>query len=180
MEDAITTLRAERTALRARLAKVEAAIAEYDQWAESVAGLLGEQTPSNTLGSSEVFDAGETPPQADRNPSSIRDFENATLAVLADADRPIQRGPLLSALERAGITVGGKNPANTMATRLSRMTDITNLRGYGYWLRGRDFPPAGHEAGDLDLGPVVLKPTKDGEEDDPLFPGHAVHSKEPK
>lgn len=40
--------------------------------------------------------------------------------------------------------VGGKDPANTLASRLTRMHDIVNLRGYGYWLKDRPFPRAGY------------------------------------
>jgi hypothetical protein len=46
------------------------------------------------------------------------------------------------ALTEAGVIVGGKDPLNTVASRLSRMKGIINLKGHGYWVEGRAYPPA--------------------------------------
>lgn len=150
MKDAITLLREERATLNAKLEKLDAAIAEYEMWAEGVAGLLAGDTHDGADGT-HPSDNGEqfVKDELTEQPSSIGEFENTVRSILAGAEHPYQRGPMLAAIQRAGINVGGKNPANTMGTRLSRMAGVINLRGYGYWLASRPYMAAGH---DPDLG----------------------------
>lgn len=172
MKDAITLLREERATLNAKLEKLDAAIAQYEMWAESVTGLLGGDTsdgPSGALSSdnSEQFAKDELTEQ----PSSIGEFENTVRSILAGAEHPYQRGPMLAAIQRAGINVGGKNPANTMGTRLSRMEDVINLRGYGYWLASRPYMAAGH-APELDEDETAAEINRiTGQNDVPLIVG---------
>lgn len=134
MRDAISTLREERAALRARLGKIEDAIAEYERWATSVQGLLGDVAPARPA--SDEDETTDREPETHNQPKSspIEEFEEAVRLVLGEADAPLQRGPLLSAIERLGIVIVSSNPANAMATRLSRMDDIVNVKGEGYWL----------------------------------------------
>lgn len=162
MEDAISALRAERAILRARLAKIEAAISEYERWAESVSELIpGSQRLRPHSQPEHESPAHATDAADEPTASSIREFEEAARAVLRDADRPQQRGEMLAALDRGGIVVGGKDPANTLASRLTRMHDIVNLRGYGYWLKDRPYPQAGYVVSDGSADEADALPVSD-------------------
>lgn len=150
--DAITALRKERSNLLERLKKIDKAISEYEAWAAGVSGLIDS---AHITAGSPIQENGETPkaggtPPARAEPrvagSPIDEFEAAVRAILGSADNPLQRGPLLEALTEHNIVVVGQVPANTMGTRLSRMKDVVNLKGHGYWLRERDFPRAGHSS----------------------------------
>ena len=144
MEDAISRLRRERTSLQSRLEKVETAISEYDRWAVSVADLVGGVEKASPVQSPEYSHIATGPTLGNDTHSSIAEFEDSVRLVLGGATEPYPRGPLLSAIEELGVTVIGKDPANTMGTRLSRMSDIINLKGYGYWIASRPFPRAGY------------------------------------
>jgi hypothetical protein len=63
--------------------------------------------------------------------------------VLESAPIPMSRGQLLAELQSRGVEIVGANPANTLGTTLLRNEgEITNLKGFGYWLVNRDFSPA--------------------------------------
>ena len=134
MKDAISALREERAALRARLVKIEDAITEYDRWAASVQGLLGDVAPAKPTSDKDETTAHDAETHNQVKSSPIEEFEEAVRLVLGEAEAPLPRGPLLSAIERLGIVIVSGNPANAMATRLSRMDDIVNVKGEGYWL----------------------------------------------
>ena len=76
------------------------------------------------------------------------------------------------------MVVGGTNELNTLGTRLYRTDWVVNLKGHGYWLRDRDYKPAGHTAGEIDTGPVKFRPVTEGEESDPTFPGYKMVKKD--
>ena len=130
MQDAIIKLREERAILRTRLEKIEAAISEYDKWARSVEGLLGDVAPTEQQRAKQPEPAPPTEPG-----STIAEFEDAVRSLLGESSHPYKRGDLLAALSRSGIVINSSNPANAMATRLSRMKDVENVRGEGYWLK---------------------------------------------
>ncbi|MEL6572830.1 MAG: hypothetical protein AAFQ64_14285 [Pseudomonadota bacterium] len=127
MTDAITRLRHERAAILARLSKIEDAISKYDEWAGSVVGLLSDETePGNTT--SKVSNENQL------KPSPMKEFEQAVRKILTESNGPVSRAELLGMLKRSGIVIGGKEPINTMTTRLTRMEDVANARGQGYWM----------------------------------------------
>ena len=51
--------------------------------------------------------------------------------------RFIAAGEVLSALERQGLTVGGKSPSGNVSSYLKHTGDLMNFRGHG-WVRTRD------------------------------------------
>ncbi|PWR02378.1 hypothetical protein DKT77_12640 [Meridianimarinicoccus roseus] len=128
---------AEREALQARLQKIDTAIADYQRWVSSVADLVGaDKVPA----SGERFNVTATEQQA-----TISEFEDAVIALFDTAQKPLKRTEVFEELTKAGLVVGGKDPLNTVASRLSRMQGITNVRGHGYWAAHRPYLPAGHE-----------------------------------
>src|SRR6056297_1951142 len=131
MEDTIRKLRAEREMLQERLSRIDAAIDGYDRWSRDVAGLLGDNVaPIAAAGSSE--ETSLTP---------IAEFEAAVRDLFGRVSAPLKRTEVYEQLTKAGVVVGGKEPLNTVASRLSRMDGITNLKGHGYWLEDRPYPP---------------------------------------
>ena len=78
------------------------------------------------------------------------EITNAAKDILAEAEKPLTRGDLLKEFERLGFEIGGDNPANKLGTTLSRNDDkggpVTHIKEWGYWLRSRNFPPAGYIA----------------------------------
>ena len=145
MEDTIKRLREERAMLRLRLDRIEAAISEYERWAASVADLVGVShvTPVDWPENDERTPLPNLIKHQDERPmSSVQDFQDAVTLILEEAQKPYSRSELREALARMDVVVGGKDPTNTMATRLSRMENVTNIRGHGYWIAGRSYPPA--------------------------------------
>lgn len=147
MNDVIIELKREREALRGRLAKIDTAIEEYERWALSVADLVGR---------------GATPathdPQIEYNdgPAPVAVFEEHVRRLLGEASSPLKRADVYDALKKADVKVGGKDPLNTVAARLSRMQGVTNLKGLGYWAEDRSYPPAGYPAASTsETGDVV-------------------------
>lgn len=84
-----------------------------------------------------------------------------TKEILSSAPLPMTRGALLTALKDRGLEITGTNPANTLGTTLSRSDDVSNVKGFGYWLRIRELPddirsairedrePSGEASGEL-------------------------------
>jgi len=138
------------------LEKIEAAIAEYDRWSASVQGLLGDVALNKRISYESARAAHEPEVHDQPKGSPIEEFEEAVRLVLGESEKPLQRGPLLSALERLGIVIVSNNPANAMATRLSRMDDIVNVKGEGYWLSDKltDASALDDDGNDLESGPI--------------------------
>lgn len=136
MTDVIARLKAERDSLRDRLGKVEAAIEQYERWAMSVAELVGGSMATTAI---------QMPGDPGALPTPMAEFEKEVRALLDRVAAPLTRGDVHDALVKAGVIVGGKEPLNTVASRLSRMAGITNLRGHGYWPEHRPYGPAGYE-----------------------------------
>lgn len=74
----------------------------------------------------------------------MTDFEVEVRALLGRASGPLKRNEVYEELSKIGVVVGGKEPLNTVASRLSRMQGVINLKGFGYWPEERPYPPAGH------------------------------------
>ncbi|VDS10071.1 hypothetical protein PARHAE_03282 [Paracoccus haematequi] len=138
--DMIATLRAEQSALRARLQEIDQLLEEYAKWEARVASVFGPHGAPNQVSP----EATQVPQEAttERPITPIAEFEKAVLEVLGTAESPRNRTDLLSDLEAAGIVVGGSDPRNTLSARLTRMPQIINLKGHGYWLKDRPYEPA--------------------------------------
>lgn len=135
VNEVIDELKRERRALRDRLAKIDTAIEEYERWARSEAAPVGGASPPSADVAGELARTEQTP---------ITVFEDEVRAILAGASAPLKRTEVYEALTRAGVVVGGVNALNTVASRLSRMQGIINLKGFGYWPEDRPYEPAGH------------------------------------
>jgi hypothetical protein len=142
---------------------LDKAIAEYEEWERRVALLIptppqdvvrGDFTASLPMlraeGVAKVTEAlmslppvGDTP---DATPeirkSSMEDFEAVSDELFATIDRPLQRKPLLEALEARGLVIGGREPLNTLSARMNRKANVINLKGHGFWRRDRPYQPA--------------------------------------
>lgn len=153
MTDTIAALRAERESLLSRVRMIDAALEKYDAWEREVKELLPRETAvmvARASGHASVAgpDAPEGPPAPSDGTTPMAEFEEAIRRVLETADRPLMRGPMLNELHHRGVIVGGADERNTLSARLSRLDWVVNLRGHGYWLRGRDYAPADYGADD--------------------------------
>lgn len=138
MNDVIIELKQRREILRDELAKIDAAIEDYERWARSASALVGS-------GMRQPADDAHVDAGAEQTPVAV--FEKEARALFDRASAPLKRTEVHEALAQAGVVIGGKNPLNTVASRLSRMEGITNIKGLGYWAEDRPYPPAGHPDG---------------------------------
>lgn len=130
--ETIEQLKAEREALAARMEQIDKLLAEYNAWSARAASLLPaiqRVTP--------VRDTMFAPKTEPAIPSPMRKFEDAVMAVLERAPSPLDRSKLLERVEALGIVVGGADPRNTISARLSRMPDVINVKGIGYWPKSK-------------------------------------------
>lgn len=151
--DMIETLRAEQAALHGRLREIEQLIEDYKKWQERVANVVGQHVPTLSGTSADHSDENVT---ASRPQTPIADFEKAVIDVLSRSESPRNRTDLLADLESVGIVVGGSDARNTLSARLTRMPKITNIKGHGYWLRGRPYGPANYPPDERVAGPAPV------------------------
>lgn len=138
--DVIAKLREEQQALRARISEIEVLIEEYANWERRVSNVV-----LHTKVTNEANDDDQRSITPDLPVTPMNKFEEAVLEALSKADHPRHRTELLADLKAMGIVVGGSDERNTLSARLTRMGDgITNIRGYGYWITGRPYEPAGY------------------------------------
>lgn len=135
MNHIIDGLKAERDLLRSKLARIEAAIDDYNRWAENVADLVGSDVAPALFEADGKPDAKQTP---------MTEFEAQVREILERVPDPLKRNEVYDELVKAGVVVGGKEPLNTVASRLSRMKGVINLKGFGYWPEGRPYARAGY------------------------------------
>lgn len=64
--------------------------------------------------------------------------ETAAVSILTEADSPLTTQQILNRLYEQEVHVGGKNPANNLASVLSKSTEVTNERGKGWTLSSRN------------------------------------------
>lgn len=163
MQDVIFKLRNERDALRARLTRIEAAIEEYDRWARDAAGLVSSSSQTAVTASLPPVKQAQESGAADPTPVAV--FEQKTREILEDAPAPLKRTEVYNALAEVGVVLGGKNPLNTVASRLSRMKGVVNLKGQGYWLEERPYAPAGHSGASPEGGALFDGAVEDANPD---------------
>ena len=153
----IDDLMEERRQLQLRIGVIDRAISEYHEWERRVELLLPTQgrnalrmdADTSPIMARDVAVATVTnallgiPPQASApKPSSMEEFTDAVNDLLDQIDRPLQRTPLFEALEARGIVIDGKEPLNTLSARMTRMENVTNIRGHGFWRKDRPYAPA--------------------------------------
>lgn len=136
--DVFEQLRAERVAILARLSKIEAVLTEHEALQQKVGELLGNSTaevvPALRVAtrSSVRTESGGRRVSAD-----VADFERAIRDILRISPKPLNRHDLYDVCVERGINVGGQEPLNTLGARMSRMGDVSNVRGQGYFLKER-------------------------------------------
>ncbi len=71
---------------------------------------------------------------------------DASEEIISLMGRPVPRPELLKALENAGVPIGGKDPAATLASALWREKErFISLRSHGYWLKPKPYPAADYD-----------------------------------
>ena len=133
--DAIERLKAERTELIARLSKIEAVIAQHAELQRSVEELLaGGPKIVAAVGVATAKSSASAESAGRRVTADVADFERAIREILRVAQEPLDRNELYKICMDRNIPVGGKEPMNTLASRMSRMDGVENIRGKGYFL----------------------------------------------
>lgn len=160
--NAIEKLRAERQILVERLGEIDKILGQYQEiqrMAESYFATRTANTPSTDSASDPVAFSEpqrvETtklmmPMPSVRKPkTSMADFERAVIKVLSEANEPLDRSALYKALIERDVVIGSPDEnadLNTLSARMFRMKErVFNMKGYGYWLKERAFPPGGYE-----------------------------------
>jgi hypothetical protein len=87
--------------------------------------------------------AGESVSRPDNPPREL--VGDKAEEIIVERNKPVSRSDLFNALKERGIEIKGKEPEMVLSTMLWRMPDrFVRLRGYGYWLKGRPYPPAAY------------------------------------
>jgi len=141
--DILQRLENERKTLLARLAEIEAVLNDHQAWQRKVARVLGVAVQDiDDFGIHSASKTGVGSPDLGapirKKRDTVRHFENVVRDILTKAKTPLDRTRLLEEVVAAGVEVGGKDPLNTLGARLTRMSDVGNLRGQGYYLRSRE------------------------------------------
>jgi len=81
---------------------------------------------------------------------ATNDFKPAAVVrkvhwILVHANRPMTRTELLKELKEHGMEIRGYNPSKVLGTTIWRARDtFVSLPGFGYWIKDRNYAPAGH------------------------------------
>lgn len=136
--DLFEQLRKERGELLARLSKIESVLTEHAALQRKVGELLGAEHPAIVRTASRTSKPSIHSESSGRRVSAeVAEFERAIHEILSLAPRPLDRTDLLEICVKRNIHVGGKDPINTLASRMTRMVGVTNVRGQGYFLESR-------------------------------------------
>jgi hypothetical protein len=73
------------------------------------------------------------PPRVKSSPQT--EVERVVREILKKRDRPISSAEMLQLVTERGITIGGKEPRWNLSAKLSRMEDVENIEGAGWWLK---------------------------------------------
>ena len=120
----------------ARRATLKSELAMLDQFIELHSKLFGARQESLSLPG--TADKGEDAERRN-DPKAIAD---AAGDALARAERPMQRGKLIEAVEKAGIEIHSGDKNKYIGTVMWRNRNrFMNIEGQGYWPRNRAVPP---------------------------------------
>lgn len=136
--DAIERLKEKRALLSAQLEKVDAAIAQHEFLQQVIDDLLADgdnQSPKRPTSITKYSVKAESDRR--RVSNDVAEFERGIRDILLIAHQPLDRTELLKICVERNIPVGGQEPLNTLASRMSRMPGVTNIRGKGYFLSER-------------------------------------------
>lgn len=74
-----------------------------------------------------------------------RQIRDAARTALLEAQHPLTREPLLEALVKRGLQIGGRNKARNLGTMMWRMREeFVNIEGEGYWPKDVACPAIGY------------------------------------
>lgn len=165
--NAIEKLQSERQRLVARLTEIDKILGQYDELQRIAESYLATGAPHMPITDSAVdpvvrSEGGEQKPNIPESTSSVErksktpmaDFERIVCDVLTAAEKPLGRSALYEALQERGVVIGSPDQSadmNTLSARMSRMSEkVMNVKGYGYWLKGRAFPEGGYNPGGVE------------------------------
>jgi hypothetical protein len=138
--DALEKLRAEQMRLEARLREIESVLRAHQELQLRAERLLLPDAPhvvSTSPTNTTILTGGDARRGRSRSPE-VEEFETAVREILRDAKEPMDRHALYESLVSRGLVIEGKDPKNTLGARMTRMKDVINQRGQGYWLASRE------------------------------------------
>jgi hypothetical protein len=113
------------------IARRDAAAVEVRRWDDFIR-MYGELTGSSPKMQSAAPHRTARPTASG---GALATTAEAAIAVISEAGRPLPTPELRVALEARGIEIGGKDPLATLSARLSRASEIVNIRQKGWWIR---------------------------------------------
>lgn len=72
--------------------------------------------------------------------AATRETWAAVRTILEERGKPVRLRDLLGGVRERGVEVGGKEPASTLAARLSNSKEFASHRGIGWWFADRPLP----------------------------------------
>ena len=137
-----------RSELKAQIEVLQTQLAALDAWISMYHQLEGETPAREAPQSAEP--ALAIPVATELTSRWIRKYDRDQIAAQAreailEAGRPLQRAPLLAALEKGGLQLGGKNKARNLGTIMWRVRDrFVSIEGHGYWPKDLPYPAVGY------------------------------------
>jgi hypothetical protein len=135
--------------LRRELAKIDAWIAQWHDFADTPAAL---GTPDSLPLSRSILEGMEQKKRRAAGNPKKEEVAEAARRIIEERGEPISRADLFKALARRGMEiVSGNDPEMVLSTMLWRMQDqIIRLKSGGYWLAERPYEPAGYAPADTE------------------------------
>ena len=144
MDPIVSVARAQLEALDTKRAKILKII----ELAESM------DTPS----APQVGEGATKPPG--RGPSTAtKETWAAVRTILEERGRPVRLRDLLNGVRGRGVDVGGKEPASTLAARLSNSKEFKSHRGIGWWFVDKPLPDDMAELNEAEGNPSQDQPS---------------------
>lgn len=136
--DWIQKLADERNALAKRISEIDHLLQQHEALHRQAQRLLGTEKEYVAEVVRNTPKSGVRRESSGRRGSAeVKRFEEMIRQVLLEASEPLNRSDLLAIATERAIPVGGQDPLNTLASRMSRMNGVTNISGRGYWLEER-------------------------------------------
>src|SRR5262245_60000632 len=76
-------------------------------------------------------------------PTPVAEIRKRAVAILSSVDRPMQLAELHTALIRAGVVVGGRDPRSNLSAKLNGAKGLKSIRGKGWVAQDDQGPAAG-------------------------------------
>lgn len=82
--------------------------------------------------------------------TTTKETWDAARAILQERAKPVRLRDLLDGVRERGVDVGGKQPASTLAARLSNSKEFKSHRGIGWWFADKPLPNGRTEFDEVD------------------------------